>query len=66
MQYIKFLSLDILRMPSKNTILKAIHNRLKASQRITKLRMPSKNTILKAIHNTSCELALMQTTANAK
>ena len=66
MQYIKFLSFDILRMPSKNTILKAIHNDSGGVGTDDQLRMPSKNTILKAIHNTSCELALMQTTANAK
>ena len=51
MQYINLINLDILRMLSKNTILKAIHNRIVIYKLKDVLRMLSKNTILKAIHN---------------
>ena len=40
-----------MRIPDKDTILKAIHNRVGISPNIFMLRIPDKDTILKAIHN---------------
>ena len=53
-------------MPSKNTILKAIHNISRQIKELDGLRMPSKNTILKAIHNFTTPAHPPLKTANAK
>ncbi len=53
-------------MQSKNTILKAIHNKMLSGVMLLELRMQSKNTILKAIHNGGRVYDTRARTANAK
>ena len=56
----------LLRILSKDTILKAIHNIVKVVLKFHQLRILSKDTILKAIHNTHLVLAFLPLIANSQ